>query len=84
MNMNITIGFLLLVFTSSAFSQEGFEGRPITDNVWMPTGYTLNKGEFKIGQPRLRLWELELILRISTLTFLAKKSTLRSLPYHRL
>ncbi|MEE9169232.1 MAG: hypothetical protein V3U73_05665 [bacterium] len=49
MNRKITIGFLLLVFTSSAFSQEGFEGRPITDNVWMPTGYTLNKGEFKIG-----------------------------------
>ncbi|MCK5077110.1 MAG: hypothetical protein KAR38_12075 [Calditrichia bacterium] len=28
---------------------EGFEGRDIVNNMAMPTGYTLNKGEFTIG-----------------------------------
>jgi hypothetical protein len=27
----------------------GFEDRPITDNAFSPTGYTLHKGEFSIG-----------------------------------
>ena len=43
------IGLVFLVSASSAFAEEGFEGRPITNNVWMPTGYTLNKGEFMVG-----------------------------------
>jgi hypothetical protein len=42
-------GLVLLVFGSSALAEEGFEGRPITNNVWQPTGYTLNKQEFMIG-----------------------------------
>lgn len=42
-------GLGLLVFTSSSFPKDGFEGRPITNNTWMPTGYTLHRGEFAIG-----------------------------------
>ncbi len=41
--------FLLLVFSSTVFAQEGFANRPITNNLWTPTGYTLNKGEFTVG-----------------------------------
>lgn len=40
---------LLFAFTATAFAEVGFEGRPITNNLWMPTGYTLNSGEFLIG-----------------------------------
>lgn len=43
----LAIGFTLIV--SSAFAEEGFKGRPITNNIWMATGYTLNKGEFIVG-----------------------------------
>ena len=46
----VLIACLVLVFAASAaFAQVGFRGRPITNNVWMPTGYTLNGGEFIIG-----------------------------------
>ena len=40
---------LLLAFTTTAFAEVGFEGRPITNNLWAPTGYTLNSGEFLVG-----------------------------------
>ena len=43
------IGLIFLVLASSAVADEGFEGRPITNNVWTATGYTLNKGEFIVG-----------------------------------
>ncbi|MBN1448801.1 MAG: hypothetical protein JXA28_12800 [Bacteroidetes bacterium] len=41
----------VLLVTSAAFAQEreGFAGRPITSNLFMPTGNTLNSGEFSIG-----------------------------------
>jgi hypothetical protein len=29
--------------------RNGFEGKPITDNIWMPTGNILNRAEFDIG-----------------------------------
>ncbi len=45
----LAVGLVFLVSVSSAFAEEGFEGRPITNNVWQPTGYTLNKREFMIG-----------------------------------
>jgi hypothetical protein len=41
------IGLSLL--SATALAQQGFEGRPITDNLFVPTGYTLHKGEFAIG-----------------------------------
>lgn len=44
---------LLLLFFLAApdalAQKEGFEGRPITNNLYMPTGNTLNAGEFSIG-----------------------------------
>lgn len=43
------IALLLIIVTSSSFAEVGFKGRPITNNVMMPTGYTLNRGEFVIG-----------------------------------
>ncbi len=43
----------IVVMTAACFAQEeesvGFEGRPIINNLWMPTGHTLNKGEFIVG-----------------------------------
>ncbi|MCP5104539.1 MAG: hypothetical protein GY950_14230 [bacterium] len=39
-----------LVFTAAAaFAEEGFEGRSLTNNIMVPTGFTLNKGEFIVG-----------------------------------
>ncbi len=35
--------------TSGLAAETGFKGRSITENVYMPTGFTLNQGEFKIG-----------------------------------
>ena len=43
------IGLAFLVLTSAAFGEGNFKGRPITNNIGMPTGYTLNKGEFTVG-----------------------------------
>ena len=41
---------LLLILCSTGFAgKNGFEGRPITDNIWMPTGNTLNRAEFDVG-----------------------------------
>ncbi|MFH1314105.1 MAG: hypothetical protein ABIJ00_12880 [Candidatus Eisenbacteria bacterium] len=37
------------VASASALAGEGFEGRPITENAFAPTGYTLNGAEFAIG-----------------------------------
>jgi hypothetical protein len=46
----ISLVLLLVIFiTSGVFSQTGFRGRPITNNISMPTGYTLNQNEFLIG-----------------------------------
>lgn len=40
---------LLLAAAAPAFAEVGFEGRPITNHLWMPTGHTLNRGEFLVG-----------------------------------
>ena len=54
----ITLLLLALISSTSAdlteaqaavLSSTGFSRRPITNNVWMPTGYTLNQREFNIG-----------------------------------
>jgi len=45
----LTIGLLLIYLVSSAFAEVGFRERPIINNLSMPTGYTLNQGEFLIG-----------------------------------
>lgn len=39
----------ILFLASSVLVGKGFDGRPITNNVWMPTGYTIDKGEFLLG-----------------------------------
>jgi opacity protein-like surface antigen len=53
MKSAIVIAVSALVIFSAAFAEsadlEGFQGRPIINNVWMQTGYSLNKGEFIIG-----------------------------------
>ncbi|MBN1481916.1 hypothetical protein EH223_06205 [candidate division KSB1 bacterium] len=40
---------LVILFVGYCSAQTGFENRPITNNVAMPTAHTLNKGEFQIG-----------------------------------
>ncbi|MCP5053285.1 MAG: hypothetical protein GY940_39330 [bacterium] len=40
---------LLLVFGFGAYAEKGFKGRDVINNVKMPTGHTVNKGEFIIG-----------------------------------
>lgn len=45
----VLTGILFACVTVCAVAEEGFEGRPILNNVSMKTGYTLNKGEFTIG-----------------------------------
>jgi hypothetical protein len=49
MKRSIIFAVLIIVLALGSFAQEGFQGRPITNNVRMSTGYTLNKGEFTIG-----------------------------------
>ncbi len=51
MKKSIFLSLLTLMLCSFSFAQEteGFEGRPITENISMQTGYTLNEGEFEIG-----------------------------------
>ena len=50
MKKMLIIGLLILFFTTSGLAQQvGFQGRPITNNLVMPTGYTLNQGEFIVG-----------------------------------
>lgn len=40
---------IALMDTVDAQEREGFAGRPITGNLSMPTGNTLNAGEFSVG-----------------------------------
>ncbi len=40
---------VLFFLASSTIAQEGFKDRPITNNLYGPTAYTLNKGEFTVG-----------------------------------
>ena len=46
MKKMIIFASLLVYLSFSAFGDKGFEGKPITSNITMPTGFTLNKGEF--------------------------------------
>jgi hypothetical protein len=45
----LCVVFLFMFLTSTAFAELGFRGRPITNNLMMPTGYTLNQNEFIVG-----------------------------------
>ena len=45
----LIVVLICFIFASTLYAESGFEGRPITDNVWVPTGYTLHKGEFIVG-----------------------------------
>jgi hypothetical protein len=49
--MKIILEFVFIVlFTSMlAFGKPQNNPKPITNNIWMPTGYTLNENEFEIG-----------------------------------
>jgi hypothetical protein len=49
MKKMIIFASLLVCFAFSTFAKKGFEGRPITSNITMPTGFTLNRGEFLVG-----------------------------------
>ena len=49
MKKMIIFASLLVYLSFSAFGDKGFEGRPITSNITMSTGFTLNKGEFLVG-----------------------------------
>lgn len=40
---------LIILISSSILAEEIFKGRPITNLLSMPTGYTLQGGEFKLG-----------------------------------
>ena len=45
----LIVVFLFVFFASTAFAELGFRGRPITNNLMMPTGYTLHQNEFIVG-----------------------------------
>lgn len=45
----IIMATLLACLSFGASAEKGFDGRPITTNVPMPTGFTLNRGEFLVG-----------------------------------
>lgn len=49
MKKMIIFASLLVCLSFSTFGEKGFEGRPITSNITMATGFTLNKGEFLVG-----------------------------------
>ena len=45
----IVLILTIFVLTAPLMAQEGFKGRPITNNLWSPTAHTLHKNEFAIG-----------------------------------
>jgi len=49
MKKTFIICSIIIFLYASTFAKEGFEARPITNNISMPTGYTVNKGEFLLG-----------------------------------
>lgn len=49
MKKMIIFASLLVCLSFGTFGEKGFEGRPITSNMTMATGFTLNKGEFLVG-----------------------------------
>ena len=49
MRIRLVLAVVGLTLCMPSLARSGFEGRPITDNAFSPTGYTLHKGEFSIG-----------------------------------
>ena len=49
MRVCFATALLALAFCIPAPSSSSFEGRPIIDNAFNPTGYTLHEGEFTVG-----------------------------------
>lgn len=49
MKRMILIGLMIMGISISVAAEDGFFGRPITDNVSMKTGFSLNRGEFTVG-----------------------------------
>lgn len=49
MKQIIIIAVLMGCLFFGAYAEKGFDGRPITNNISMPTGFTLNRGEFLVG-----------------------------------
>lgn len=49
MKKTLIICSVFIFLFGSVYAKDGFEGRPNTNNITMPTGYTVNKGEFLVG-----------------------------------
>ncbi|MGD2091235.1 MAG: hypothetical protein PVH61_33980 [Candidatus Aminicenantes bacterium] len=49
MKRTVIIASIFIFLCAGTFAKEGFDGRPITNNISMPTGYSVNKGEFLVG-----------------------------------
>lgn len=49
MRISLIVVLVVVALSVPAVAMSGFEGRPITNNAFTPTGYTLHKGEFAIG-----------------------------------
>lgn len=49
MQTRLILAVVVLAVLLPSVVWSSFEGRPITDNAFNPTGYTLHKGEFSVG-----------------------------------
>ena len=53
MYKNLITGIIFLLLSNSGIAanvqETGFTGRPLINNIWGPTGYTLNRNEFVLG-----------------------------------
>ena len=49
MNRILSILVGATIMTTASLAEEGFRNRPITNNLSMPTGYTLHANEFTVG-----------------------------------
>ncbi len=49
MKTKLLIALILALLAINANAEDGFEGRPITNNLWCPTAFTLHQSEFSVG-----------------------------------
>jgi hypothetical protein len=49
MKTKLLFVLLISVLATNVVAEDGFDGRPITNNLWSPTAFTLHQSEFSVG-----------------------------------
>lgn len=49
MKAKLLLALVITLLATNVSAEDGFEGRPVTNNLWSPTAFTLHQSEFSVG-----------------------------------